>query len=68
MALSLKLSIPAMAWLKLLIFITGGNAPERPQVIYVDKTALTKDEVITVDPKNNNAKSVVSCGHNLARR
>ena len=45
------------------LFITGGNAPERPQVIYVDKTALTKDEVITVDPKNNNAKSVVSCGH-----
>ena len=45
------------------LFITGGKAQERPKVVYVDKTALTKDEVVSVTPDNPNAKAVVSCGH-----
>ncbi len=45
------------------LFITGGNAAERPKVNYLDKTALTKDEVVTVTPDHPNSKAVVSCGH-----
>ncbi len=45
------------------LFITGGNATERPKVNYLDKTALTKDEVVTVMPDHPNSKAVVSCGH-----
>jgi len=45
------------------LFITGGNAQDYPKIAYLDKTALTKDRVVTVKPEQANAKAVVSCGY-----
>ena len=44
------------------LFITGGNALEYPSISYLDKIALTQDEVVMVSAENPNAKAVVSCG------
>lgn len=45
------------------LFITGVNAAEYPNVIYLDKQALTEDQIVEVDPEHPYAKSAVSCGH-----
>ncbi|BAZ44140.1 putative acyl-CoA synthase [Chondrocystis sp. NIES-4102] len=45
------------------LFITGGNAQKYPTITYVDKIALTQDQVAVVGSDSPNAKAVVSCGH-----
>jgi len=45
------------------LFITGGNALADPNISYLDKIALTQDEVVMVSSDNPNAKAVVSCGY-----
>lgn len=45
------------------LFITGGSSAEYPNVSYLDKIALTQDEVSLVPSDHPNAKAVVSCGH-----
>ena len=45
------------------LFITGIDASKSPNVVYLDKTALTQDKVVAIAPEHPNAKAVVSCGH-----
>jgi acyl-CoA synthetase (AMP-forming)/AMP-acid ligase II len=45
------------------LFITGGYAQKYPTITYLDKLALTEDQVMAVTPDNPNSKAVVSCGH-----
>ena len=45
------------------LFITGIDASQSPNVVYLDKTALTQDKVVAIAPEYPNAKAVVSCGH-----
>lgn len=45
------------------LFITGIEADRNPNVIYLDKTALTEDKVVVVPSDHPNSKAVVSCGH-----
>ncbi len=45
------------------LFITGIDASKSPNVVYLDKTALTQDKVVAIAPEYPNAKAVVSCGH-----
>ena len=45
------------------LFITGIDASQSPNVVYLDKTALTQDKVVAIAPEHPNAKAVVSCGH-----
>ena len=45
------------------LFITGGKATEYPRIIHLDKTALTRDDVVNVSADHENAKAVVSCGY-----
>ncbi len=45
------------------LFITGGNAQDYPKIAYLDKKALTEDQVVAIEPEEANAKAVVSCGY-----
>ena len=45
------------------LFITGVNASEYPTIAYLDKKALTEDQIVEVDSEHPYAKSAVSCGH-----
>jgi len=45
------------------LFITGVDATEYPTITYLDKKALTEDQVIEVTSEHPHAKSTVSCGH-----
>ncbi|MEM7593523.1 MAG: fatty acyl-AMP ligase [Cyanobacteria bacterium P01_A01_bin.83] len=44
------------------LFITGIDAAEYPNIIYLDHKALMDDRVVTVAPDHPDAKSAVSCG------
>ena len=44
------------------LFITGGDAEQKPKTIYIDGHALAEDRIVIVDKKQDNAKSFVSCG------
>ncbi|MEM6612008.1 MAG: fatty acyl-AMP ligase [Cyanobacteria bacterium P01_C01_bin.72] len=45
------------------LFITGVDAGKYPTVTYLDKKALTADEVVVVTSEHPDSKAVVSCGH-----
>ena len=45
------------------LFITGIDASRSPNILYLDRTALTQDKVVAIAPEHPNAKAVVSCGH-----
>ena len=45
------------------LFITGIDASQSPNVVHIDRTALTQDKVVAIAPEHPNAKAVVSCGH-----
>jgi acyl-CoA synthetase (AMP-forming)/AMP-acid ligase II len=45
------------------LFITGIDPRKYPTITYVDKKALTEDQVVVVNPEHADAKAVVSCGH-----
>ncbi len=45
------------------LFITGINTADYPTITYLDKQALTEDQVVTVAPDHPNSKAAVSCGH-----
>jgi acyl-CoA synthetase (AMP-forming)/AMP-acid ligase II len=45
------------------LFITGIDPRKYPTITYVDKKALTEDQVVVVNPEHADAKGVVSCGH-----
>ena len=45
------------------LFITGIDASQSPNILYLDRTALTQDKVVAIAPEHPNAKAVVSCGH-----
>jgi acyl-CoA synthetase (AMP-forming)/AMP-acid ligase II len=45
------------------LFITGVEPRKYPTITYVDKKALTEDQVVVVNPEHADAKAVVSCGH-----
>ena len=44
------------------LFITGVNASKYPTITYLDKKALTQDQVVEVTAEHPHAKSAVSCG------
>ncbi|MBW4536798.1 MAG: fatty acyl-AMP ligase [Pleurocapsa minor HA4230-MV1] len=45
------------------LLITGIDASEYPTITYLDRQALTQDQVLVVNAEHPNAKAVVSCGH-----
>jgi len=44
------------------LFVSGGDKSSAPPIIYIDKSALEKNLVVTVDSTHPQAKKLVGCG------
>ena len=60
---NLEAFYPCYGMAEATLFITGGNASTYPTIAHLDKTALTEDRVVPLEPEHPNAKAVVSCGN-----